>query len=978
MKKIFIFLSIALAFPAKAYFQQDVSYKINAVLNDSKHTISAFEKITYTNNSPQTLNFLWFHIWPNAYKNQNTALAKQLLKNGKTDFYFSKPEERGFIDSLDFKVNNQQIKWEYHPEHLDIIKLILLEPLKPGDKIEISTPFKVKIPLGKFSRLGHINQQYQITQWYPKPAVFDKNGWHPMPYLNQGEFYSEFGKFEVKITLPENYVVGATGDLQESSEIVWLDSLARKTKYLKEYPSSNDFPESSKKLKTLTYIQTNVHDFAWFADKRYNVLKGSVKLPNSEEEVTTWVMFTNEYAQFWKKAIPYLNDAIFYYSKWNGNYPYKHATAVDGALSAGAGMEYPNITIIGRPGSDKLLENVIMHEVGHNWFYGILGSNEREFPWLDEGLNTYNEIRYMSLKFPAEENINKAFGLVGYDKTDHFDNNMLGYRFAARLNSDQPINTNSEDMRTINYGFITYFKTGAVFTYLRDYYGDEKMDAAMKNYYEKWKFKHPYPEDLQISLEMSLNESLDWFFKGLINSKDKLDYKYVKSKKTEKGKDILIKNNGDIIAPFQIIGSDNSEKQIPGFSGKKWISVENQDANYQVGSRFFPDAYPLNNTSNLNKGYEFKFLTSVENPELRQLFYTPVIGWNNTNKTMLGIALHNIGIPHKKFEFLIMPMQSLAGKNQNTLAEFFLGSAELNYRWFPKTTFRQILFNTSYQGYGLPANGNNSYGGFNTWKNALEFLIEPKIPNGNITQKFNLSSTYVSEYFQLFNDFEPIGISNENHFLSINYNIVNDKTINILSSDINLQQHKDFLRFSLEGKLKHQYSSKGHLTIRGFLGAFAYNNAVTPRYNWRMDGQSGLYDYTYSEIFLDRGGNNSAFSNQFIENHGGFKVPTAVGQSNNWIASANLKVKLPIKLPIGIFADGGVYPSFNSNEFIYDAGVYIPLLNDFFSVYIPLTYSTSIEDYLSINNIDFSERIRFTLSLKTLNIVKLRENINLF
>ena len=317
MKKIFLILNLALALSANAYFQQDVNYKISVVLNDQNHTLSAFESIEYTNNSPQTLNYIWFHVWPNAYKNNNTALANQFLKLGKTDFYFSKPEERGYIDSLDFKVNNQTIAWEYHPEHIDIVKLNLTEPLKPGEKITITTPFKVKIPIGKFSRLGHIKQQYQITQWYPKPAVFDKNGWHPIPYLNQGEFYSEFGSFEVKITLPENYVVGATGDLQEASEIVWLDSLARKTKYITEFPEDNSFPPSSKKLKTLTYKQSQVHDFAWFADKRYNVLKGSVKLPNSEKEVTTWVMFTNQFPEFWTKSILYVNDAVYYYSKWN-------------------------------------------------------------------------------------------------------------------------------------------------------------------------------------------------------------------------------------------------------------------------------------------------------------------------------------------------------------------------------------------------------------------------------------------------------------------------------------------------------------------------------------------------------------------------------------------------------------------------------------------------------------------------------------
>src|SRR5690606_4933679 len=153
---------------------------------------------------------------------------------------------------------------------------------------------------------------------------------------SQGEFYSEFGQFQVKITLPENYVIGATGDVQEASEIYFLDSLARKTAQIDSFNlSDNSFPESSSTLKTVTFIQNNIHDFAWFADKRYHVLTGMVMLPHSGEKVKTYVMFTNQHPYLWKNAIEYMNDAIHFYSLWNGDYPYKQATAVDGALSAG-------------------------------------------------------------------------------------------------------------------------------------------------------------------------------------------------------------------------------------------------------------------------------------------------------------------------------------------------------------------------------------------------------------------------------------------------------------------------------------------------------------------------------------------------------------------------------------------------------------------------------------------------------------------
>ena len=208
---------------AQTYWQQEVNYKIDVKLDDVNHTISAFEEFEYVNNSPDQLDKIYIHLWPNAYRNGKTALGKQQYQGGETMLAYGDEKDKGGIDSLDFKVNGVTNKWEYDPEHIDIGIIYLATPLKSGERITISTPFKVKLPSGKISRLGHIDQSYQITQWYPKPAVYDKNGWNPIPYLNQGEFYSEYGSFDVSITLPKNYVVGATGDLQTESEISFLN-----------------------------------------------------------------------------------------------------------------------------------------------------------------------------------------------------------------------------------------------------------------------------------------------------------------------------------------------------------------------------------------------------------------------------------------------------------------------------------------------------------------------------------------------------------------------------------------------------------------------------------------------------------------------------------------------------------------------------------------------------------------------------------
>ena len=227
---IFILASICLcslrSYSQSSYWQQQANFEIKVKLNDIDQTLDAFETITYTNNSPDTLKFIWFHIWPNAYKNDKTAFSEQLLQNGRTDFYFSNKQQRGYINRLDFKIDGLTAETEDHPQYIDVVKVLLPIPLAPGKTTTITTPFHVQLPYN-FSRGGHLEHSYQLTQWFPKPAVYDRKGWHEMPYLDQGEYYSEFGNYDVTITLPEDFVVAATGDLQNEDELAWLREKAK-------------------------------------------------------------------------------------------------------------------------------------------------------------------------------------------------------------------------------------------------------------------------------------------------------------------------------------------------------------------------------------------------------------------------------------------------------------------------------------------------------------------------------------------------------------------------------------------------------------------------------------------------------------------------------------------------------------------------------------------------------------------------------
>lgn len=985
----FLFFSFLIpsSYAQKPYFQQEVNYQINVSLDDRNHELTANETIEYINNSPDKLTFIYFHLWPNAYKNNKSAMAKQLLEGGEAKFQYAKEADRGYIDQLDFQVNKEKVVWELDSSHEDICKIILNKPLDPGERITITTPFHVKLPLGIYSRLGHMGQAYQITQWYPKPAVYDVNGWNQMPYLTQGEFYSEFGSFDVSITLPENYVVGATGDLVNGErEIQWLNNRAEETNGIAFFTKDTVFPVSSGNLKTLRYKQSNVHDFAWFADKRWHVLKGEVKLPHSGKIVTTWSMFTNSEAGLWKKSIAYINDAIYYYSLWNGDYPYNHCTAVDGALSAGAGMEYPNVTVIGTSGTAFQLETVIMHEVGHNWFYGILGSNERKHPWMDEGLNSFNENRYIETKYPEaklsdmidREVISNVFDLNNYKHKSLYE---LSYLVNARRNLDQPIELPAPEYSDLNYGSIVYSKTAIVFDYLMAYLGEEVMDKAMRQYFETWKFKHPQPNDLRKIIEEVSGKNLSWFFDDIIKTTKKLDYKIVNALNKNGSSAILIKNKGDIAAPFSISGIKDGKRRASvwyeGFNGMEVFNFPPGEydqfiIDYELD---MPETSRKNNRIRTRGPFKkieplkLQYLGSLENPEKTQIFYTPIGGWNAHDGWMLGMGFYSSRVPEQKADYAFLPMYGFDTKD-------LTGIAGLGYNFYPQEKFNRIRLSVEAQQFSY----NESFDRILAYQKLspkIEFYFKPENARSSLSQKFTYRNIMIREErifnplteFRITSSIDQSTLSVKNfpafYFNDLNYSLANKRSIDPYSFNINLQQHSKFLKAALEAIYKINYPrSKRGIEIRGFAGKFIYKRALTSsRFGFGMNGNT---DYTYDHLFLGRNVNGGILNHQFAMNDGGFKNQTLVPLSKNWLVAVNLKIESPYRV-IGLYADAGYASKYTG--VVYDGGVYLSLVPGIFEIYLPLFMKDNL------NQLTYVQKIRFVLNL---NEIKPFESIRTF
>lgn len=449
------------------YWQQEVNYTINVSLDAKRNILRGAEQLHYINHSPDTLTYIWFHLWPNAYKNNQTAYAKQ---TGST--YVR--NNVGYIDSLAFTIDNDTLTIEPHPQHIDIIKLILHKPLLPRESIIIKTPFRVVLPEYE-SRLGYANNDFYITQWYPKPAVYDKKGWHPIPYLDRGEFYSEFGSFDVSITLPSTYVVAATGELTTENELEAYKIIGTKNR---SKAGIKYQPLTDSSHKTLRFVQNNIHDFAWFASEDF-IIRYNQTLLSNQHIVDVFTFAKRNRFSFWDKANDHIAKVLFYMKETLTEYPYGSISAVEGAGNRfNAGMEYPMICLLGQP-----MEYVLTHEIIHNWFYGIIGSNERRHAWMDEGLTDW----YSHL-------FEKSSAL---DWGDFYD----------------PVDQPAEQYgSTEAYFAAVYGKANKWLRLLRNEMGTDKFNAGMKAYVQLWKFKHPYPEDFQQVMEQASGKKLNKIF----------------------------------------------------------------------------------------------------------------------------------------------------------------------------------------------------------------------------------------------------------------------------------------------------------------------------------------------------------------------------------------------------------------------------------------------------------------------------------
>ncbi len=552
--------------PGPRYWQNRADYKITCTLDTGAHRVTGNVELTYTNNSPDNLKFLWLQLDQNIYRKDSKGSATTTQTGGRwANASFTEGEE---IKSISAEINGKKYTPVFNVTDTRM-QVWLQEALKPGgSKARLSIDFSFEVPEYGTDRMGRLQTKngwvYEIAQWFPRVCVYDDiQGWNVLPYLGAGEFYLEYGDIEFTVTAPANLIIVGSGDLLNPQECFTADQLKRyndaknsdKTVVIrseKEVTDKKTWPQ--KASNTWKFRIQNTRDAAWAASKAFVLDAAKINLPSGKKSLAMSAYPVESIKKDgWQRSTEMVKASIEHYSgKWF-EYPYGAAVNVAGIVG---GMEYPGIVFCSSEAGGGSLWGVTDHEFGHTWFPMIVGSNERKYAWMDEGFNTF-----------INDFSTAAFNKGEFDKQSYFEDPtsplVVKYTFGDKMDG---LYNMPDVIQQDNLGIAAYMKPSQMLHALRDVVlGPERFDRAFIEYINRWAFKHPTPWDFFRTMENVGGEDLAWFWRGWVFNTWKIDQsvkgvKYI-DQKPGRGAEITIANLEKMPMPVTVLVKETNGKE---------------------------------------------------------------------------------------------------------------------------------------------------------------------------------------------------------------------------------------------------------------------------------------------------------------------------------------------------------------------------------------------------------------------------------
>ena len=939
--------------------QQRSDYSISCTLDDTEHKLSAMMKVTYHNKSGRALSELKLHTWMNAFRAKKSDYSKQLTLIGDGRKYKLPKRDQGGYSKLEFRDQDRKLAYQFENESKEIISLALHTPVENGDSVILYCDYILDIPKN-ISRGGHLKNSYQMTQWYPKIALLDSTGWNTMNYLEIGEYFNDFGNYDVTISLSSDFKIAATGTKIHKPENDFMDP---------PFGNKGDSLHSINKVNTLNKVHfsaVNVVDFAWFADKEFTVDHDTLLLKN--RVIDLWSYYKPRKQNVWKGAMVSCKKALIYLSEKISEYPYPQVTLVECDRDAQDAMEYPMISLIdkGYNSAPQELEKVIVHEIAHNWFQAIIASNERKEAWLDEGLASFFEKDF----FRGQPNTHflsdaPVSFLTDYDLTDDFP-----WYMQARDDNDIAALSPLENFSLMGYIQSVYEKPAKGLKLMNKAVGDSVFRDRIHRYYENWKFAHPTSVDFFRHLGI---DSV-WYKNLYITSDRQVDVKL-----SWASSNLLITHNQPFSIPVELYGYKKGNKvwSITKYVHLKdtvFIKADVQDYIIADPNFLLPEIKRINNIARIRptpfapKKTEFHFVPGIGHSITQDIYLHPMMGFNAHDRFFTGIALHNFTLPapftlagtllgysfktrRPVIETGISHRLSVAGNLINSI------TPEVEYRTF--------------------SNGDPT----TEIKKAYYHKISPKVSiqfssKSQLTAQKNLS-------------FRSIFIDEVKKYRVLEKSRTHYTVNEVQYSDINLKhlfphQWKTTVEFNSNYfninssyllDIPFKYGRKTYLELR-FFGGYQNNAGNTFNSAFSLSGlasgNSIKNDYKYDELIFGRSSFNTRLNQQVFSKDAGFYTSSSAGWSDSWLMAATFRSKFSDYIPIRPYFQVALAPDHaNKAVWYFSSGLSFVILRKIIEIHLPVIESNSIKaGYSDYQRNSYMNKCTFIIDLKNLNPMK--------
>ncbi|MHA7059140.1 gluzincin family metallopeptidase [Aquimarina sp. M1] len=912
------------------------SIAIDAILDAEKKTIAIEQEITYTNTSPDTLKALFFHDWANSFESKTTPLGERFSEDFLKRFYYAKDEERGSTSIESIKDTlARNLTWMRYNQTPDILKVEMDQPLYPGASFTFRLQYKVKLPSEKFTRYGYYeNGNFSLKYWYIIPAVYTTK-WNVYSHKYLDDLYAPTADYTINFTIPSEYHLTSEFDQEES--------------IAPDAPTKTVQLTRKKSVEANVYLELNnsFYDFKMNGVKLISNIEDNDLMPEMKSVAT-------------KRIIKFLEKRL-------GPYPFNKIMVSENDYKNNPVYGLNQLPDILRPFPDGFQYEIKqLKSITESYLEKTLLINPRYDAWIKDAIHIYLMMAYTEQYYPNMKiigNLSKVIGIRWFHVADldFNDQYFLGYKNMARLFLDQPLSEPQDKLIKFNKNIANAYKAGIGFKYLQDYLEDDNILAeAVKKYYTNNTLKITDSREFENILSDLTSKNIDWFFEDFIPTNEKLDFKIKSVKKGKDSLEVTIKNKRNNAMPISIAalrdGQLVSKTWVENITGNKKVKIANEDIDKLVldYDQNIPELNRRNNHRNLkwifNKPIQFRFLQDIEDPTRGQVFYIPEFEFNVYDGLTIGSKFYNKTFIRRDFDYKITPSYGFLSKK-------LIGSAFFQYR-------DQIADHGLYQIKYAFSGSMASYAPdllFRRFSPSIDFFWRPQDLRSNEAQRLSIRSVNV---FRERDENNPVETPDYSVF-NVRYRYSDFNLLDFTSYIFDYQIAKNFSKLSTTINYRKLFLNNRQLNLRLFAGAFIYNDTEKDGdfFSFALDRPT---DYLFDFNYLGRSEEAGLVSQQIIIAEGGFKSQLEFPFANQWITTLNANTN--IWNWIYAYGDAGFVKNKGvSPKFVYDAGVRVSLVADYFELFFPVVSNNGFE----INQPNYDEKIRFIITLSPQTLIGL-------